>query len=93
MGNMWKGKRKKNRLAGGWSDAEIDQTIKDAVSFVLGQMNTSSELKQVISAKKQVVKGMNYEIVFELENGGVWKTKVHKDLSNKFSILNKAVRE
>jgi|TARA_B110001469_G_scaffold105203_1_gene104461 predicted amidohydrolase YtcJ len=86
-------KKKKNRLAGGWSDAEIDQTIKDAVSFVLGQMNTSSELKQVISAKKQVVKGMNYEIVFELENGGVWKTKVHKDLSNKFSILNKAVRE
>lgn len=81
------------KLAGGWSDTEIDQTIKNAVDFVLGRMNTSSKLKQILSAKKQVVKGMNYEIIFKLENGSVWKTKVHKDLNNTFSILENAVKE
>ncbi len=73
-------------IAGGWSEAEIDQTTKDAVAFLLSQMNTSGKLKRIVQVKKQIVKGMNYDITFELDNNTIWNAVVYRDLSGEFSI-------
>jgi hypothetical protein len=73
-------------IAGGWSEGEIDQTTEDAVAFVLSRMNTSGKLKRIVQVKKQVVKGMNYDITFELDNNTVWNAVVYRDLSGEFSI-------
>jgi hypothetical protein len=76
----------KKMIAGGWSEGEIDQTTEDAVAFVLSRMNTSGKLKRIVQVKKQVVKGMNYDITFELDNNTVWNAVVYRDLSGEFSI-------
>jgi choloylglycine hydrolase len=75
-------------IAGGWNDAEIDKTTEDAVVFVLSRMNTSAKLKRIVQVKKQVVKGMNYDITFELDNNTVWNAVVYQNLSGEFSIIN-----
>ncbi|MCL7974490.1 MAG: cystatin domain-containing protein [marine benthic group bacterium] len=74
-------------MAGGWSEGEIEQTTEDAVAFVLSRMNTSGKLKRIVQVKKQVVKGMNYDIIFELDDGSVWNAVVHQNLSGEFSII------
>lgn len=76
----------KQAMAGGWNEGEIDQTTKDAVAFVLSRMNTSAKLKRIVQVKKQVVKGMNYDITFEMDNDTVWNTLVYRDLSGDFTI-------
>jgi hypothetical protein len=38
--------------------------------------------------KKQVVKGMNYDITFELDNNTAWNAVVYRDLSGEFSITS-----
>jgi hypothetical protein len=73
-------------IAGGWSEGEIDEATEDAVAFVLSRMNTSAKLKRILQVKKQVVKGMNYDITFELDNNTVWNAVVYRDLSGEFSI-------
>jgi hypothetical protein len=40
-----------------------------------------------VQVKKQVVKGMNYDIIFELDDGSVWNAVVYQDLSGEFSII------
>ena len=57
------------------------------MAFVLSRMNTTGELKRIVQVKKQVVKGMNYDIIFELDDGSVWNAVVHQNLSGEFSII------
>lgn len=78
------------RIAGGWNDGEIDKTTHDAVRFVVNQMNTTAKLKRIVSVKKQVVNGMNYDITFELDNNTTWNAKVYRSLSGEFSIKKTA---
>jgi hypothetical protein len=54
-------------MAGGWNESAVDQTTEEAVAFVLSRMNISGKLKRIVRVKKQVVKGMNYGIIFELD--------------------------
>ncbi|CAK1845574.1 exported hypothetical protein [Vibrio crassostreae] len=56
-------------LTGGWSQSDITPEAKQALDAVLGQMNTSAELKQILSVRTQVVAGLNYAIEFEMDNG------------------------
>ena len=82
----------KTKVTGGWSQAETDQNVKDAASFILNSLNTPSKLKQIINVKKQVVSGMNYDLTLELENGEKWKSIVYRDLSGKFSISEEPIK-
>ena len=77
-------------IPGGWSDAEIDPMAEEAVAFAIEQMNTSAKLKEIKSVRKQVVKGLNFELSFELDNAEVWKAKVHRSLSGEYSMLTEA---
>ena len=93
QGVVFKGKYvvsgSKASLPGGWSPAEIDEGVSEAVAFVLGELKPSSELREIESARKQVVKGLNYEVTFRLENDEVWRAKVHRDLSGEYTLLEK----
>ena len=75
-------------VAGGWSEAEIDQATEDAVAFVLSQMNATGSLERIVQVKKQVVKGTNYDITFELDDDTVWNAVVYQNLSGEFSITS-----
>jgi len=77
---------------GGYQEVEIDQRVEHAVAFVISQMNTSSKLQKIIGAKAQVVNGMNYDIIFVLDNGDTWNALVHRSLAGDFSIVKEAAR-
>ena len=83
---------KEIQLLGGWRAAEVNQNVEEAVSFMLRQLNSSSNLKKILSSKKQVVKGMNYDLSTELENGEVWNSIVYRDLSGEFSFLKQPAK-
>ena len=82
--------KKKNMIVGGWSKSEIDEQVQDAVTFVLGQLKTASKLDRIISVKKQIVNGVNYDLTFTLENGETWNTVVYRDLDGNFSLTKKS---
>ncbi|MDX1332026.1 MAG: cystatin domain-containing protein [Robiginitalea sp.] len=86
-GNLSLTKKAKNPMPGGWSEMGITPEVEDAVDFVLSRMNHASPLKEILSAKSQVVRGVNYEVSFSLENNSVWTAKVHRDLDGKFMLL------
>lgn len=79
-----------HRMVGGWQTTEVTPEVEDAVQFVLEQMNTASELDEIVQVKTQVVKGYNYDIDFRLENGEVWNVIVYRDLDGDFSMTKKA---
>ena len=85
--------KKIDMIAGGWSDTEITPEVEGAVDFVLSRMNNASPLKEILSAKRQVVKGYNYEVTFSLENNSVWTAKVNRGLDGNFTLLEEARRQ
>lgn len=77
-------------LTGGWSQSDITPEAKQALDAVLGQMNTSAELKQILSVRTQVVAGLNYAIEFEMDNGQVWNTVVYRSLQGDIEMMQAA---
>ncbi|NME71582.1 cystatin domain-containing protein [Flammeovirga aprica] len=78
--------KQSEQLAGGWAESEITPEVKEAVNFVLAEMNTSSPLKKIESAQLQVVAGINYKVIFSLKDNTVWKAKVYRDLEGNYTI-------
>jgi predicted amidohydrolase YtcJ len=81
------------QLVGGYREVEVDQRVEDAVAFVISRMNTQARLEKIVSAKAQVVNGMNYDITFRLDNGETWSARVYRSLAGEFSLVKEAVRE
>ncbi|MEZ9396443.1 cystatin domain-containing protein [Vibrio splendidus] len=77
-------------LTGGWSQSDITPQAKQALDVVLGQMNTSAELKQILSVRTQVVAGLNYAIEFKMDNGEVWNTIVFRSLQGDIEMMQPA---
>ncbi len=77
-------------LTGGWSQSAITPQAKQALDAVLSQMNTSAELKQILSVRTQVVAGLNYAIEFEMDNGQVWNTVVYRSLQGDIEMTQAA---
>ncbi len=90
-GRMILNKKKQERnLAGGWSETEITPTVEKAVEFVLQRMNTSAKLDKILKVKMQIVKGRNYDIDFQLDNGEIWNVVVYMDLDGNFKMTKTA---
>jgi len=87
------GKSEMKSVPGGWHKDKVTPDVKEALDFVLKQMNTSAKLDKIISVKKQVVAGMNYDIDFRLDNKEVWNVKVFRNLSGKYSMKDPATLE
>lgn len=79
-----------NGMVGGWVTSTATPEAKSALNHVLGMMNTSAKLKQILEVKTQVVNGTNYAIDFELDNGQVWNTQVFRSLKGHFKMTQPA---
>ena len=78
---------------GGYQEVEVDQRVEEALSYVLSRMNTQAGLERIVSAKAQVVNGMNYDITFRLDDGQTWNAVVYRDLSGDFASLQEPQRK
>ena len=78
---------------GAYQEVDIDQRVEDAVAFVLSRMNTNGKLEEIVSARAQVVNGMNYDITFTLDNGETWNAGVYRSLAGEYSIAREAKRD
>ena len=79
-------------MPGGWSEAQVDASVEQAVAFVLAEMGGSAKLARIVGARRQVVKGMNYDVTFELDNGETWRAVVYRDLSGQMSLTTPPAR-
>jgi len=79
-------------MAGGWSEAPIDDGVQGAAAFAVAEMGTSGRLARVVEARRQVVKGMKYDVTFELDNGERWRAVVYRDLSGQMSLTTPPTR-
>lgn len=78
-------------LAGGWSrQTESTEDARAALTWVLGQMNTSAHLRRIREVRTQVVAGLNYAIEFELDNDEVWHAIVYRDLGGNYHLAQRA---
>ena len=74
-------------LAGGWSDTEMNETIKPAFQFALNQLNINPEdISKIIAVRQQVVSGMNYHIIFELKSKQQWSVFVYKNIEGTMTL-------
>jgi hypothetical protein len=76
----------KVQMTGGYSVTDIDQDVIDALSFALNDAKSDLNLKKILSAKTQIVAGINYDITYKLENNQVWNVIVYKNLSGHYTV-------
>ena len=79
--------KKMENLAGGWSDTEMNETIKPAFQFALNQLNINpKDIGKINSVRQQVVSGMNYHIVFELKSKQRWSVFVYQNIQGTMTL-------
>ena len=83
---------KSGKLLGGWTTSKVTPEVEAALDTVLTQMNTSAKLEKILGVKTQVVAGINYAIDFQLDNGGIWHTRIFRDLSGNYTMTKPATQ-
>ncbi|WP_211830623.1 cystatin domain-containing protein [Kistimonas asteriae] len=76
------------QMLGGWSPTSIDEQVMNAAYFAASAIH-DGQLQNVLSARQQVVAGMNYAMVLEMDNGHQWETIVYQNLDNVYSLTSK----
>ena len=84
---------KEVEMVGAWSEVPVENDVKEALDFVIGEIGEGSSLAEVKEAKKQVVKGFNYKFKLSLDNGQIWNVIVYRDLDGTFTVVNKEMEE
>jgi predicted amidohydrolase YtcJ len=79
-------------MPGGWAEAPVDAEVEKAVAFAVAEMKTPAKLARIVGARRQVVKGMNYDVTFELDNGETWHAVVYRDLTAQLSLTTPPAR-
>ena len=75
-----------NRV-GGWSEAEINDEVKNIALFALEEIQATSEIDEILNVKTQIVSGKNYDITFTLKNGEKWNVIVYKNLNHELKLI------
>ena len=84
---------------GGWSKAEIDDPeVVAAAKFALGETQKTTDRKltltKIVSAKQQLVAGMNYAVTIQVTAGGDKPVRreaesvVYKNLDDEYSLTS-----
>lgn len=81
---------REENLVGGWSEASVDEDVKRAALFAQDIINPNSKIVDIVSAKKQVVKGLNYDLIFTLENEETWQVIVYRDLDQTLRLTQRS---
>ena len=74
-------------VVGGWTETEINVEVKNAANFALKEIQSTSEIKEILDAKTQIVSGKNYDITFILKNGEKWNVVVYKNVKKEYQLL------
>ncbi len=77
---------------GGWEEAVEDEQVREAVAFVMSQMDQESPLDEILSVRRQVVRGFNYEVTFRLDDNSVWSARVNRGLDGEYTLLEEPMR-
>jgi len=74
-------------VVGDWTETETNDEVKNAADFALKEIEASSEIKEILSAKTQIVSGKNYDITFSLQNGEKWNVIVYRNVKKEYQLL------
>lgn len=73
-------------VVGGWSQSEINEDVKNAANFALQEIQSPSEIEEILEVKTQIVSGKNYDITFSLKNGEKWNVVVYRNIKNEYTL-------
>ncbi|MGV3001709.1 cystatin domain-containing protein [Vibrio sp.] len=76
------------RFVGGWQKAEITPEAKQSALLAISSMKGSHTLKEILSVEQQVVAGMNYKVVFTIDDGNAYVTKVFRNPQGEYNIVS-----
>jgi cathepsin B len=80
-------------MVGGWQEHEnlqselIQTALQEAVKLVSARLGRTLNVQKVISAKTQVVAGVNVHFSLSVEENKVMEVKVFRNLMNAFSLV------
>lgn len=75
-------------LFGAWSKISVDEAVMDAAYFAANILD-DGQLKTVLSAESQIVAGVNYSIVLEMDNEHQWEVIVYQHWSDAYQLVIK----
>lgn len=75
-------------MPGGWKDAEVTPEAKQSALLAAASLEGSHTVKEIISVQQQVVAGMNYSVVFSIDDDTVYVAKVYRNLQGQYKILS-----
>lgn len=76
-----------SQLLGAWSQISIDEEVMN-VAYFSANILSDSQLKNVLSAKQQLVAGINYALLLEMNNEHRWEVIVYRDLDNIYHLIS-----
>lgn len=88
-------------LTGGFSEAPVTgEEVVEAALFAAGEMDDlgypGAALSEIVSAEQQVVSGINYRLLLEIESGGrkhLAEAVVWRKLSGEYELISLEPRE
>ncbi|WP_105902096.1 cystatin domain-containing protein [Vibrio gangliei] len=75
-------------IPGGWKETEVTPEARQAALLAATSLEGSHSVKEVLSVQEQVVAGKNYNVVFSIEDGTTYETKVYRNLQGQYKILS-----
>lgn len=76
-----------SQLLGAWSQISIDEEVMN-VAYFSASILSDGQLKNVLSAKQQLVAGTNYALLLEMNNEHRWEVIVYRDLDNIYHLIS-----
>ncbi len=71
---------KKENLVGGWKAVEVNNKIRELANYVVIEKNISIPIKEILSAKEQVVSGKNYGFELLLTDNERFEVVVYENI-------------
>lgn len=75
-------------LVGGWNAAPLDSAETMQAAKFAASEGAGIGLAEIVAAESQVVAGMNYRLVIELEDGSLWQPEVFVSLEGDIELIS-----
>ncbi|MGN6363256.1 cystatin domain-containing protein [Asticcacaulis taihuensis] len=76
-------------IVGGFQKASVDDAdIRTAADFAISAAPKKSKLADIVTARQQVVAGINYSLCLKLKSGKFVAAKVFRDLDKSYKLTS-----
>ncbi|MFV0575354.1 MAG: cystatin domain-containing protein [Vibrio sp.] len=75
-------------LPGGWHKAEVTPEAKKAANLALSGLSGAHQVKEIKSVDQQVVAGMNYRVIFTIEDDSEYEAVVYRNVQGQYTITS-----